>query len=102
MALPLFFSFFTSDAVSLSLVLAKLPSHGRHGGPASMGETLKLSCVTPKPGSDIYLLGANTTALKWATGPDGVTTITVPKAMTAKLPNPGYSFKITGQPAAKC
>lgn len=76
---------------------------GRSGGPATMGSSLKLSCVTPDPGSNIYMLGANATALKWATGADGVTTITLPpSAAVSKLPRPGFAFKIKGQPAAKC
>eukprot|EP01043_Picozoa_sp_COSAG02_P050208 COSAG02_NODE_5135_length_4599_cov_1.829333_2_plen_100_part_00 len=72
---------------------------------AKIGETLKLSCVTPKAGSDIYMLGDNfggaPTPLKWTTA-GGDTTITVPSAMTANLPGPGYAFKITGEPATKC
>ena len=72
---------------------------------AEIGETLKLSCVTPKEGSDIYLLGDNfggaPTPLKWSMD-GGDTTITVPKALTANLPGPGYAFKIIGEPATKC
>ena len=78
--------------------------NGRSKGPAKMGETLTLSCVTPDPGSKIFLLGDNfggaPTPLKWSAS-GGDTTITVPAAMTANLPGPGYAFKIKGQPA-KC
>lgn len=74
---------------------------GKSKGPPEMGDSLTLKCVAPDSGSDIYLLGENSTALKW-TASGGSVTIEVPKAMTAKLPRPAYAFKITGQPAEKC
>ena len=71
------------------------------GGPTELGETLRIRCVDPVPGSDITMLGSDS-KLAWAQGADGVTTIQIPAGATTGMKGPGFSFKITGKPADQC
>jgi hypothetical protein len=59
--------------------------------------------VTPDPGSKILMLaGGNKTVDCPFTVSSGVTQIHIPAGATAGMTGPGYTFKITGQPASAC
>ena len=63
--------------------------------------SLELACVVPKPGSDIYMYGHNSSALKWTMNA-GILHINIGALPTKLTGKPGYAFKIVGQPAKKC
>ena len=66
-----------------------------------LSETLTLACVTPDTGSKIWMYGNNATSMPWSVvgGKLQIKVGALPPAMCGK---PGYAFKITGQPTAKC